>query len=119
MAALTIQTLAKAGLEPAYAAVNASDTFKNPSDERTFLHVKNGGGGSINVTITAQQTSAKVQGVGDITISDLVVAVPAGEERMIGPFSPVYVDSSGNVHVAYSGTTSVTAAAIRMPADSL
>ncbi len=54
-------------------------------------------------------------GFGSLTISDMVVAVAAGSEEMIGPFSDAYVDSAGNVNVAYSGTASVTAAAIRLP----
>ena len=119
MATLTVETIIKAGVQPVYSAVNSEDQFINPSNERTFLHVKNGGGGSINVTVVAQKTSAKVQGVGVVTIDNIVVAVPAADERMIGPFSDAYTDSDGLVTVQYSGTTSVTAQAIKLAADSL
>lgn len=119
MATYTVLNIAKTGLTPAYVAVAASDQFPNPSDERTFLHVKNGSGASINVTITAQKTTAKVPGVGVVTISNLVVAVPAGAERVIGPFSDAYTDANGNVVVGYSATATVTAAAVRLPTDSL
>lgn len=119
MATYTVQNIAKTGLAPTYGAVAASDQFANPSDERTFLHVKNGSGASINATITAQKTSAKVPGVGVVAIGNLVVAVPAGAERVIGPFSDAYTDSLGNVVVGYSAITTVTAAAVRLPTDSL
>lgn len=119
MATYTVQTIAKTGGVPTYAAVAASDQFANPSDERTFLHVKNGGGGSINVTVTAQKTSAKVPGVGVITISNQVIAVANASEKVIGPFSDAFTDSSGNVVVSYSGTTSVTAGAFRLAPDSM
>lgn len=117
MAALTLQNIGPAGLSPAYAAVNDSDTVKVSTAQRAFLHVKNGGGGSINVTITAVKTSASVAGVGNVTISDQVVAVPAGEERMIGPFTEAFTDTDGDVTIGYSGTTSVTAAALQLPAQ--
>lgn len=116
MAALTLQSIVAAGVEPAYAAVNSEDTVKVNSAQRNFLHVKNGSGGSINVTITAVKTSARVQGVGVVTVDDLVVAVPAGEERIIGPFTEAYMDTDGDVTIGYSGTTSVTAGVFSLPA---
>jgi hypothetical protein len=103
VATLTVQTAAITGLTPAFAAVNASDQFPNTGKE--ILHVKNDSGGSIYVTITSQK--ACDQG----STHNLVVAVPAGEERKIGPF-PVerfnHADT-GRVTVAYSAQTSVTA----------
>lgn len=113
MAALTVQTITDAGIVPAYAAVNASDTFVDDGSGRTFLHVKNGGGGSINVTVPAVKTNANIPGVGNLTISNIVVAVANGAEKMIGPFTEAYRDASGNVTAQYSGTTSVTAAAFK------
>jgi hypothetical protein len=116
MAAMTIQSLAEAGATITYSAVSSSDTIADDGTQRTFLHVKNGGGSSINVTITAQQTSRSVPGMGAMTKSNQVVAVGAGAEKMIGPFPPdAYKDSSGLVNVAYSATTSVTAAAVKVP----
>lgn len=119
MALLTVQNIAKTGLAPVYAAVAASDTFPNIGDERTYLHVKNGSGSPINVTITARKTSVKVPGVGQLAIANLVVAVPATSERIIGPFSEAFNDSDGLVTVGYSATTTVTAGAFRMAPDSL
>lgn len=116
MAELTLQEIVAVGVEPSYAAVNSEDTVKVNSAQRNFLHVKNGSGGSINVTVTAVKTTARVQGVGVVDIDDLVVAVPAGEERIIGPFTEAYMDSDGEVTIGYSGTSSVTAGAFSLPA---
>lgn len=119
MALLTAQLIVPTGILPTYAAVSASDTLNVPSDERTFMHVKNGSGASINVTLVAVATSQKVAGVGNIPIASKVVAVPAGSERMIGPITGAYVDpATGLATITYSATTTVTAAAIRIPADS-
>lgn len=117
MAAMTIQTVTKAGLSPAYAAAADGDTIANPTDQRTLLHVKNGGGGSITVTIPAVLSAISDPRVGSVDVADLSVAVPAGEERMIGPFPAAYVDSAGDVTVNYSGVASVTAAALRLPSN--
>lgn len=107
MAALTIQQIAEAGIVPAYAAVTVADSFQ--SDGRTFLHVKNASGASINVTVTSQAGATP-----GLAQSNRVVAVAAGTERMIGPF-PVqgYTDTGGLVQVAYSAIGSITAAALR------
>lgn len=117
MAELTLQNIDPTGLNPAYTAVNSSDTMKISTAQRAFLHVKNGSGGSINVTVTAVKTSASVAGVGNVTISDEVVAVPAGEDRMIGPFTEAFINTDSEVTIGYSATASVTAAALQLPAQ--
>jgi hypothetical protein len=76
-----------------------------------------GGVGSINVTIPAQRTSARVKGAGTLTISDIVVAVANGAEKIIGPIPEAYINASGNITVNYSGTSSVTAGAFKLPAS--
>ena len=114
MAVLTVQTVVDAGIVPSLAAVNASDTFADDGSGRTFLEVANASGGSINVTITAVQTSANIPGVGSVTISDIVVAVANGARKFIGPFTTAYRNSSGLVTAGYSGTSSVTAGAFKV-----
>lgn len=117
MAALNIQSIGEAGLEAAYSAAGASgDTIADDGTQRTFLHVKNGSGADITVTIAAQNTSRSVPGMGAMTKSDIAVVVTAGEDRFIGPFAPqAYKDSSGLVHASYSSATTVTVAAIKVP----
>lgn len=116
MATLSVQNLSEVGGALTYAAATSGgDVFPN-ADDRTFLHVKNGGGSSVNVTITAQTVSATVPGLGVVTKANRVVAVPAGEDRMIGPFpSKAFNNSSNQVAVTYSAVTSVTVAVVRCP----
>ncbi len=116
MAALTIQTIAEAGLDASYAAAaSGGDSARNDNGD-VFLHVKNGDASSHTVTVTAQRTSATVPGMGTTTKSNVAVAVPAGAERMIGPFAPLaFNDSSNDVAITYDDVTSVTIAALKMP----
>jgi hypothetical protein len=69
---------------------------------------RSGALGSINVTINSQK--ACDQGFDH----DIVVAVPNGGERLIGPFSDRFADASGQVLITYSGVTSVTVAALEV-----
>lgn len=109
MATLTVQSVVLAGITPSLVAAAAGgDEFVNSG--KTLIYVKNGGGGSINVTVDSQAVCS--QGYDH----DAVVAVPAGEERMIGPFSKDrFNDSDVKVQITYSGVTSVTIAAIEVP----
>lgn len=118
MAAMTIQSISPDGATITYGSVNSADTIAVPQgDQRHFLFVKNTSGGSINVTITAQKTSVRVPGVGNQTIADKVIAVGAGAEKMIGPFTEAFIGTDGNVDVAYSATTSILSAAIKLPSQ--
>lgn len=117
MALLTAQDISPVGHPPVYAGVNASDTVVIGTGQRVFLHVKNNSGGNINVTITAVRTSAVVSGVGNVTISNRVVTVPGGEERMIGPFTEAFTDTDGTVTIGYSATASVIAGVFQLPAQ--
>ena len=118
MATLTVQSISEAGAALTYtAAASGGDVFPN-ADDRTFLHVKNGDAASKTVTITAQTTSATVAGFGVVTKANRTVTVPAGEDRLIGPFpTKAFNNSSSQVEVGYSATTSVTVAAVRVPAQ--
>lgn len=120
MAQLTINTHAFAGLDPTFAAASAGgDAFVNPNDERTYIRVKNGGASPITVTVSpVTPNSVKQAGAtpGPVSLPNYSVAVPASGDISIGPFPAAYNDAGGNVNVSYSGVTSVTVAAIRMPA---
>lgn len=109
MAELTVQEIVITGLEAtAASAAGGGDTFKN--DGKTFFRAINGSGGDITLTFT---TPGKVGGV---AIADPTVVVTAGETREVGPFEPsIFNNSSGLVAVSYSGVTSLTVAAIRLP----
>lgn len=111
MALLTPQPVTATGLNPTYvSAAGGGDTVK-PGDN-TFLHVKNGGGSSINVTIV--QAGVCSYG-GSTPTHDRVVAVPASGERMIptGPAVRYASQSTGLASITYSAVTSVTIAAVQ------
>lgn len=107
MATLTTQDITLDGIVPSYAsAAGGGDEFV--WDKYTFLHVKNGGGSSIDVTIASQASAGQ-----GLAAADKVVAVGAGSEKFIGPFQEAaFEDINGKVQVSYSGVTTVTVAAL-------
>lgn len=110
MALLTTQSIDRDGLSPTFdAATPGGDTFA-PGD-LVFLHVKNGGGSAITVTIVTPKEAFP-----GAAIADTAVSVSAAGEAMIGPFpSRHYADpTDGIADISYSGVTSVTIAAIEL-----
>ncbi len=108
---LAVQTIVDEGLNPAYTAAPL-DGHMIPGDGEVYIHVKNAGAASINVTI---QTGGTLMGE---PVTDKVVAVPNGGERLIGPFPPALYNQpsgvdAGKVYVDFSAVTSVTVAALR------
>lgn len=113
MATLTVQSVTESGLDGSYsAAAGAGDTFVNDTTGRTFLHVKNGDASSHTVTVTPVITSRSIEGFGTLTKSGVSVAIPAGEDRFIGPFP--YTAYGADPDITYSAVTSVTVAAIKV-----
>jgi len=112
MAELTVQQITEAGGAASYeAAAGGGDTADNNGN--MFLHIKNGGGGEITVTITAVTTSVDSGVYGDLTKANATIAVAAGTEAFIGGFAPAaFNDGNGEIAITYSGVTSVTIAAL-------
>jgi len=108
VATLSTQQIAITGPAITYTAA-AGGGDKIAPDGRTFLHVKNGGGSSITVTIDVPGTTYGQNN------PDVPVTVPNAGERMIGPIPPEIANpSDGLVAIAYSAVTSVTVAAVRV-----
>lgn len=105
MALIATQQMAASGTQATYSAVSASDTC-DISNGRTFLHVKNAGASSDNVTVVTPGT------VGGLAIADQVVAVANGTEKFIGPLDPALYATAGIATVTHSYTTSVTIAVV-------
>lgn len=116
MAVLSRQILIEAGISITESAAGVSgDKATNPDGKTAFL-VKNGSGGSINVTIAEQMEDRNDPNYGTLTKSNVVKAVAAGAIAIIGPFPPAaFNDASGDVNITYSATTTVTVAALRLP----
>lgn len=108
MATLSSQSINRTGLEPSFAScASGGDEFVNNGNE--FIYVKNGDGSPHTVTIA---TPATVDG---LAVADREVAVPAGEERIIGPFpKATYDDTAGKVQLTYDAVTSLTIAVLKL-----
>jgi hypothetical protein len=113
---LVVQDIVRTGLEAVYvAAVSGDGHAVDNAGRRTFLHVINGSGGDVDVTIATPNTAD------GLVIADRVVTVTAGEERMIGPFPSMYeqYDADNAIEqafiVTYESTASVTVAALKLP----
>lgn len=109
MATLTTQTIVAAGLDPTYAAA-AGGGDKVVPGPGVFLHVMNGGGAPITVTVAVPGTFYAA-----VANPDLTVTVDASGEKMI-PIPGLFGDASdsGLAAVTYSGVTTVTVAALRI-----
>lgn len=108
MATLSVQKIILTGIKPTYVTASAGgDDFENSG--RVFLHVKNEHTGPQTITIN----SLRICDLG--YDHDAVVTIPAGEERLIGPFPRFrFNDPNGKVQVSYSGVTALTIAAIEL-----
>lgn len=112
MATLATQTITRAGLASAYTAAAGGGDKLTP-DGSTFLHVKNGGGSPITVTIVTPRDV-----IPNVATADVAVSVPNAGERMIGPFPAEHFASTtdGMADITYSGVTSVTVGAFKVSA---
>lgn len=106
MATITPVTVDTTGAAVTYtAASGGGDTIANAAG--ATLRVKNGGVGSINVTLTGAKACS--QG----STHDKVIAVAAAAEKAIKiPSQCVHTDT-GACAVTYSGVTTVTVAATK------
>lgn len=104
---ITSQAVVDTGLEETTEAANV-DGNAITGDGKQILHVINGGGSPITVTIV---TGGTFQGK---AVADETVVVTNGEERFIGRFnSALYNDpTTGLVNVDYSDVTTVTVAVL-------
>ena len=114
MAALTVQSINRAGAAPSYVACTGGGDTVVPGSN-TFLHVKNGSGGALTVNLAIPAATAQFPNVPYTT--PVAVSVPAAGERMIGPLPPqLFADSSisGSMNITYSGVTSLTIGAFNL-----
>lgn len=109
MALLTVQRTNLNGVAPSFVAADAAgDSFVNSG--RAYWHVKNAD--TVDKTVTVNSQTPCSQGFDH----DAVVTVPAGGERIIGPFAKNrFDDANGQVQITYSAVTSVTVAVVEVP----
>lgn len=106
MATLAKQMVVPTGLAPTYAAAAGGGDKVTPADG-SWIHVKNGSGGALTVTV---DDPTSVGPVGAQAFNpDLSVSVPAAGERLIGPIGARYANpADGLAAITYSGVTSLT-----------
>ncbi|MFZ3494622.1 hypothetical protein ACODT5_15585 [Streptomyces sp. 5.8] len=108
MAILASQRMPLSGLQPTYSAA-AGGGDQAPVGEKLYLHVRNGGGGSVTVTLATPGT------VGDLAVADAAQAVPASGAAFF-PLKSVFRDpTTGRAAITYSGVTTVTVAVVQLP----
>ena len=107
MAELSVQKITSDGITPTYSACDAAgDTFVNDGD--TFIYVKNGDTVDHIVTVTAERKC----NFG--FLHDLSVTIPAGGEKIIGPFLPDRFNTEAEKAVlSYDAVTSMTIAVLK------
>ena len=105
---ITAQSIDRDGLASAFTAANA-DGHKLLNNGDQFIIVKNGGASPINVTI---QTPATIEG---IAIAEVVIAVAASAEEMIGNFPPsIFNQTDGMIYIDFSAVTDITVGAFKI-----
>ena len=109
MATLATQSITTAGITPTFAAA-AGGGDKCLPGAGTYLHVKNGGGSPITVTLA---TPATVDGT--LAVGDRAVVVANAAEAKIAVPDTLYRDpADGLASITYSGVTTVTVGVFRI-----
>jgi hypothetical protein len=118
MATLTRQIVSEDGLDISFSAAGGSGDVVTNADGKTFLAVKNGSGSSITVTVAEQISGTTVEDpvYGTVSKASASVAIANGGTGIIGPFKKqAFNNASNQIEISYSGTTSVTVAALYIP----
>lgn len=84
--------------------LTASDTVNGNSiansSGKVYVHLRNSGASSRTATFVAVTTSRPADSVFPVqTVSNAVVTVAAGVEKIVGPIPAAYMDASGVVSV--------------------
>lgn len=118
MATLTRQAVNEDGADLTFASAAGGGDVVTNADGKTFLLVRNGSGGSITVTVTEQISGTTVEDpvYGTVSKANAAVAIADGGTGVIGPFKKqAFNNASNQIEISYSGTTSVTVAALYIP----
>lgn len=110
MAILTTQTINHDGLDPTYTAASSGGDKITPG-RRVFLHVQNGGSGSVVVTV---DDTLSPEPTGSAAFNpDLEVTIEPSGDRYIGPIVETrFQNAEGYADVTYDQVDTVTIAAL-------
>ena len=110
---LTRQVISPTTLTPSFSACDLTGNMVI-NDGRTFLYFK-GTSTALTITISKQKSVLRVEGYGDVSMSDITISMPASAaERLIELPSAVYNDGNGRVNISYTSITGLTVAAFRL-----
>jgi hypothetical protein len=104
----TVQQIVNTGLAAVYSTPNSSETII-PADD-LILHVKNASGSAITVTLTDPTVTA----AGSQSVNPTISVPATTGDRFIYIQAALANPATGLITVAFSSTTSVTAALLRM-----
>lgn len=111
MAALTVRNIGTlTGVTPTYAPATDITGDTIAGGQGVFIHVKNGSGVSVNVTIATPEFVD-----GDLDVEDRTVAVAAGAEAMIPVGSRYNNKTTGLATVTCTPSATVTIGGFRGP----
>lgn len=109
---LTIQTTSRTGLSPSYVSGDAANGHDfNNAGQNVVIHIKNGSGSTVTLTVVTPGT------VDGLAVANRDIAIPAGEERIVGPFRKDQYGTGNNqdtVQLDLDDDTSVTLAALKL-----
>lgn len=108
--ALAIEKAKPTGIKPTEkGALSAADEYQFKNDGNVVLRVKNASAEATNVTIVTPGTQ------GNLNVEDQVVAVAAGESKIIGPFdTALYNDAQGLATVKFSKVANITVETVKV-----
>jgi hypothetical protein len=112
MALINVSSISPSGTEASpVAASGGGDTVR--CGERTFIHVANGGGSS--VTVTVDDTKTREPAGSAAFDPNLEVVIAPGTSKFIGPLpASRFANNVGLAAVTYSGVSSVTVSALNV-----
>ena len=116
MAALTPSVVARLGgadISAGMAAASAGGDSM-PAGPNNYLHIKNGSGAAVTVTVTPPAGSGPLgTTIAPVALTPTVAATTG--DMLYGPFptSP-FADANGNVNFTYSATATVTVKALSL-----
>jgi hypothetical protein len=104
---LVAQPVTDAGLAATYVAADAANGMTYRLIPHRLLHIKNGGGASITVTITTPLT------VNGLAVADRTATVGAGTDQFFSlGVDNAYQQPDGTVFIDFSSATTVTVAVL-------
>lgn len=103
-----VQPFVTDGLAAAYTAPTANND-QVANNGRRMVHVKNGSGSSLTVTVNIGGA------INGHSPTGVAVAIAAGADKFLGPFPASYNQSDGNVYLDYSAVATITRAVLELP----